>query len=88
MSSTSPDVAPAIAAMMIAHWRETPLWQKLAYVNDLNQTLKTLAVSDLRRLHPTASEAQLQRYLATRWLGVELAARVYGPIDEAADAAH
>jgi hypothetical protein len=82
------DVAPTIAAMMVEHWRVTPPWQKLAYVNELNESLKLLAISDLRRCYPTESEAQLQRRLATRWLGSELADRVYGSIPEDADAAH
>jgi hypothetical protein len=82
------DASPNVTSMMVAHWRETPLWQKLAYVNELNQTLKTLATSDLRRCYPMESEAQLQRRLAVRWLGVELADRIYGPINEEADATH
>ncbi len=69
--------------MLVRNWRETPVWQKLAYVNELNEALKTLALSDLRRRFPTDSEARLQRRLASRWLGEEFAARVYGPLDGA-----
>jgi hypothetical protein len=87
MPSHSSDVSPATAALLVDHWRTAPPWQKLAYVHELNETLKLLALSDLRRRHPTESEAQLQRRLATRWLGAELAERVYGPITEGADAA-
>jgi hypothetical protein len=77
-----------MVSMMVEHWRTTPTWQKLAYVNELNATLQLLAISDLRRRYPSESEAQLQRRLATRWLGTELANRVYGPIPEDVDAAH
>lgn len=87
MASMIPDVAPAIASMLVEHWRVTPTWQKLAYVNELNASLKLLALSDLRRRYPAESDAQLQRRLAARWLGSELADRVYGPILEDADAA-
>lgn len=73
---------------MIKHWRETPAWQKLAYVNELNEVLKMLALSDLRRRHPNESDALLERRLATRWLGTTLADQVYGPLPETSNAAH
>ena len=82
------DVSPAIESMLIEHWRTTPAWQKLAYVNELNATLQALALSDLRRRYPAESDARLQRRLAARWLGAALADRVYGPIREDADATH
>ncbi len=81
------DCSPTTTALLIEHWRTTPSWQKLNAINELNEALKLLALSDLRRRHSTASEAQLQRHLATRWLGTELANRIYGPIAEGADAA-
>ena len=87
MYSPPTDLSPATAALLIQHWREKTVWQKLAYVGELNETLKTLALSDLRRRYPQATEPQLQRRLAERWLGVELAAQVYGPIGEDNDAA-
>lgn len=82
MSSPMSDVTPEVAALLAQHWRTTPVWQKLADVHELNETLKTLALSDLRRRYPRASEAQLQRRLAERWLGAELAVRVYGALPE------
>lgn len=88
MSAYDSDCSPATTALLIDHWRTTPPWQKLNAINELNESLKLLALSDLRRRHSTESEAQIQRRLATRWLGAELADRVYGPIVEGADAAH
>jgi hypothetical protein len=76
------DLAPDIASLLAEHWRTTPVWQKLTEMHELNETLKMLALSDLRRRYPRASEAQLQRRLAERWLGTELALRVYGPLSE------
>lgn len=49
-------------------------------MNRLNVTLRTLALSDLRRLYPQAGEAELHRRLADRLLGTELAHKVYGPL--------
>ena len=59
MASTISDVSPTIESMMVEHWRATPSWQKLASVNELNETLKMLAISDLRRRYPTESDTQL-----------------------------
>jgi hypothetical protein len=87
MSDAPTDISPAVAALLVAHWRETPTWRKLSYVNELNQSLKLLGLSDLRRRYPRESHAQLQRRLATRWLGADLADQVYGSIPEATDAA-
>ncbi|NNJ09904.1 hypothetical protein EKD04_006150 [Chloroflexales bacterium ZM16-3] len=88
MSADLSDCSSATTALLIAHWRAAPAWQKLSYINELNESLKLLALSDLRRHHPTESDAQLQRRLATRWLGADLADRVYGSIGEDSDAAH
>ena len=82
MDSPILDLASDTAALLTNHWRTTPIWRKLADLNELNETLKILALSDLRRRYPQASEAQLQRHLADRWLGADLATRVYGPILE------
>ena len=88
MDSPISDLTPDTAALLTDHWRTTPVWQKLADVHELNETLKILALSDLRRRYPRASESQLQRRLAERWLGADLATRVYGPILEEDHAAN
>lgn len=87
MDTLMPDVSPHVMKLMIEHWRTTPTWQKLASINELNSSLQALALSDLRRRYPTESDTQLQRRLAARWLGAELADRVYGPIAEQTDVA-
>lgn len=88
MDTLMPDVSPHVMKLMIEHWRTTPTWQKLASINELNASLQTLALSDLRRQHPTESDVQLRRRLAARWLGAELADQVYGPIVENSDVAN
>lgn len=76
----SNDPTPPIDRRIIEYWRTAPPWQKLKAIDELNETLKLLALSDLRRRYPNASASELQRRLAERWLGKEVAARVYGPI--------
>lgn len=58
--------------------RSAPAWRKLELVEDLNRALRLLALGELRRRFPEASERELFRLLADRLLGSELAARAYG----------
>jgi hypothetical protein len=54
-------------------------------VDQMNQTVRTLALSGLRQRHPQATLEELRRRLADLLLGSELAARVYGPLPEQED---
>jgi hypothetical protein len=80
MAHTLSDTSPEADAVLVEQLRKMPVWQRWEQVNRLNMTLRTLALSDLRRLHPQATEAELHRYLADRLLGPELALKVYGPL--------
>jgi hypothetical protein len=46
-------------------------------VGQLNQTVRTLALSGLRQRHPRATPPQLRRQLADLLLGPALAAQVF-----------
>ena len=59
-----------------------PAWRKLALVGDMNETVRALALAGLRQRHPNDTPAQRRRRLADLMLGPELAARVYGPLQE------
>jgi len=76
------DTTPEVEAIQFAFYRSAPVWKKMELASQLNQMARTLALSGLRQRHPAATDAQLQRYLADMLLGPELAARVYGPIDQ------
>jgi hypothetical protein len=60
--------------------RQAPAWRKLEMVGQMNQTLRTLALSGLRQRHPSATQDELRRRLADLLLGLALAAQVYGPL--------
>jgi len=77
MTSLSSDTHPKMEQMQIELIRRMPAWKKLAMVDDLNETVKTLAISGLKQRHPEASSKQIQRMLAELMLGVELARKVY-----------
>ncbi|MFW6161847.1 MAG: hypothetical protein ACODAJ_03705 [Planctomycetota bacterium] len=73
--------------MLIALLRAAPTWRRLQMVGEMNEAVRTLALSGLRRRHPNASPQELRRRLADLLLGPELAERAYGvpPWREGAD---
>ena len=78
----SPDTRPEAEAVLIKLLRQAPPWRKLHMVGQLNQTVRTLALSGLRQRYPEATDQELRRRLADLLLGPELAAQVYGPLQE------
>jgi hypothetical protein len=78
--SMNRDTAPEIEDMLLAFWRETPIWRKFQLVAQMNWSARQLALAGLRRRHPSASSQELQHRLAGLILGSELATRVYGPL--------
>ncbi|MCA9996655.1 MAG: hypothetical protein KDE56_12940 [Anaerolineales bacterium] len=77
MSALSSDTDPKIEALQIAIIRVMPAWKKIAIVDGLNETVKTLATSGIKQRHPNATPEQVQRMLADLMLGAELAQKVY-----------
>lgn len=71
------DTHPKMEQMQIEIIRRMPPWKKLAIVDDLNETVKAFALSGIKQSHPDASREQIQRLLAERMLGAELANKVY-----------
>ena len=78
MSVLFPDTAPEAERVLIDLLRRAPPLRKLEMVGQLNQTVRTLALSGLRQRHPQATAEELRRRLADLLLGPALAARVYG----------
>ena len=79
MSKTLSDTTPEADAVQLEILRQMPVWRKLQLMEDLTDMAREVALSSLRRQFPGASEKELQRLLADRLLGPELAAVVYGP---------
>lgn len=76
------DTRPEAEAVLIELLRTAPAWRKLRMMNQLNASVRTLALSGLRQRHPQASPAELRRRLADLLLGPELANQVYGPLEK------
>lgn len=80
MVETLSDTHPEVAALQRRLLRQADAAQKLAMLGQMNQTVKTLALSGLRSRHPDDSSEILHRRLADLILGPALARRVYGPL--------
>jgi len=78
MKPLSLDTSPEAERVLIEGYRKMPAWQKLQQVQELNQLVQQLALLDIRRRHPHASERELQLRLASRWLEPELMRRAFG----------
>jgi hypothetical protein len=79
MSTLFPDTCPEAASVQLELLRQAPPWRKLELVGQMNQTLRTLALSGVCQRHPQATSQELRRHLANLLLGSGLAAKVYGP---------
>jgi hypothetical protein len=77
MTNLYSDTHPDMEAMQIEIIRRMPAWKKLALVDDLNETVKTMAICGIKARHPGASPEQIRRLLADMMLGIELARKVY-----------
>lgn len=82
MSTLFTDTRPEAEEVQIELLRRAPPWRKLEMVGQLNLTVRTLALSSLRRRYPRATPEELRRRLADLLLGPDLAAQVYGPLPE------
>ncbi len=63
MSTLFPDTRPEAERVQIELLRQAPAWRKLEMVGQLNQTVRTLALSGLRQRHPEVTPQELQRRL-------------------------
>jgi hypothetical protein len=77
MSVLSSDTHPKMEALQIEFIRRMPSWKKLAIVDGLNETVKTLAMSGIKERHPNATPQEIHQMLAELMLGAELARKVY-----------
>ncbi len=82
MTSLYSDTDPKAERVQIELLRRVPAWRKIQMVSQLNETVRTLALSGLRQRHPDASPQALRRLLADLILGESLAEKVYGPIQK------
>jgi hypothetical protein len=80
------DTHPEARRVQIELMRQAPPWRKMELLGQLNHMARLFALSGLRTRYPHASEREIRRRLADLILGEELAAEVYGPLEESVDA--
>ena len=62
-----------------------PAWRKFQLIDDAIQTSKSIALAGLRNRYPNAGPDEIRRRFMDLWLGEDLAARVYGPLEASLD---
>ncbi len=77
-SATPNDTGAAVEALLIDGYRSMSPTQKLESVRALTQAVQSLALADIRRRHPHASEREQALRLASRWIEPELMLRAFG----------
>lgn len=81
MSILFPDTDPETERVLLELLRSAPAWRKLEMVGQINEAVRTLALSGLRSHYPNDSPERLRRRLADLLLGPELAAKAFGPLE-------
>jgi hypothetical protein len=72
------DTSPEARKVLIEVYRKMPGWKKLEQVMELNRVVNELALADIRRRHPDASEREQMLRLASRRLPAETMRCVFG----------
>ena len=78
----SPDTDPEAERVQFEILRNMPPWRKMQLVFDAIETSQALLRSGLRQRHPEAGPQELKRRFFGLWLGEDLAAEVYGPLED------
>jgi hypothetical protein len=79
MATRLTDTSADAERVQIEILRAMPSWRKFQLWNDLNMSMRQVALAGLRERFPSATPQELHRRLATILLGQELATKAYGP---------
>ena len=83
MRTLAADTHPEAERVLIELLRAASPARKMEMVLSANRTARALALTGLRERFPNETPARLQRRLVDLWVGPELAAKAYGPLDPA-----
>jgi len=78
MNPLALDTPPEIEQRLLEGYRRMTAAQKLQIMQDLQRTAQLLALSDIRRRYPEASEREVRLRLAARWIEPELMKKAFG----------
>jgi hypothetical protein len=74
------DTSPDAERVLIELWRRATPARKFAMIVSAHRVGRALTTAGLRARFPRDTPAQIRRRLADLWLGAELAAKAYGPL--------
>jgi hypothetical protein len=77
-----PDTDEKTKQVLLELVRAMPDWKKLEQIADLTNTVRELAMIELRERYPDAQEEELRFRFASLILGRDIAMRVYGRFPE------
>lgn len=80
------DTSAQAEEVVLARYRAMPVWRKIEILDDANKTARQLALVGLRSRYPGEPEAMLRRRLLGLVLGEELATKIYGKLEDTANA--
>ncbi|HEV7683843.1 MAG TPA: hypothetical protein VGO68_17065, partial [Pyrinomonadaceae bacterium] len=66
MKPLSLDTTPEAQQMHFELMRRLPGWRRLTLAFDLTQAMRELVLTDIRRRHPDASDAEIRRRFIAR----------------------
>lgn len=75
-TATVTDTSPEAKQVLVELLKAAPPWRKLELMDQWNDSLRLLAMSELRRRYPGKSEKELRLLLAERLFGPEIAAEL------------
>jgi len=76
-----PDTDADAERVQMEIYRRMQPWKKIQLVEEANRMSRALAMAGLRSRFPDASPEEIRRRFFGLWLGEELAAEVYGPLE-------
>jgi hypothetical protein len=71
------DTSPEIEAIQIAFFRDAPTWKKFEMMEQMNQLVRTFAMTGLRERYPQATPEELRYRLVEMLYGEEMATKVF-----------
>ena len=78
MSEPLTDTSAEAERELVELVRRAPVWKRVALASSLCDATRALALADLRRKHPDASDEELRRRLAFRLLSEEEVRLAFG----------
>lgn len=72
------DTSPEAEKILIEGYRRMPFHQKLQCIFDLNDTVRSLQMAQLRKQYPQADDRECLMRLASQWLDPDLMRKAFG----------